>query len=76
MKSPRTIAIAAARPEPLDVTMVTNRIEITAAFGERAAWEATIKRLTKKESQETNPQRKRHIRLMLLNAQTQLALLG
>lgn len=76
MKPPRTVAVAAARPEPLDVTMVTHHTEITTAFGARAAWEATIKRLTKKESQETNPQRKRHTRLMLLNAQTQLALLG
>lgn len=76
MKTPRTVAVAAARPEPIDVTTVTNRNEIANAFGARAAWEATIKRLTKKESQETNPQRKRHTRLMLLNAQTQLALLG
>jgi len=76
MKSPRTIAIAAARPEPLDVTTVTHRTEISTAFGARAAWEATIKRLTNRESKETNPQRKRHTRLMLLNAQTQRALLG
>jgi len=76
MSTPRTVAVAADKPERLDVTTVTARNEIAAAFGERAAWQATINRLIKKESQETNPQRKRHTRLMLLNAQTQLALLA
>ena len=58
----------------LDITDVTVREDVAAAFGERAAWEATIKALTTKEAKETNRQRKNHLRLMLLNAQAQLAL--
>ena len=62
------------RPHYLDVTTVTDRRELAAAFGERAAWEATILRLTAKEAKEKDPRTKRHLRLMLLNAQTQLSL--
>lgn len=62
------------RPHYLDVTKVIDREEIASAFGARAAWEATILRLTAKEAKEKDPRVKRHLRLMLLNAQTQLNL--
>lgn len=62
------------RPHYLDVTTVTDRRELASAFGERIAWEATIRRLTAKEAKEKDPRAKRHLRLMLLNAQTQLSL--
>ncbi len=58
----------------LNVTVVTDREEIARAFGDRAAWQATITKLTHKEAKETDARKKRHLRLMLLNAQTQLAL--
>lgn len=64
------------RPHYLDITSVTDRDEIASTFGERAAWEATIKTLTRRDATERDPQRKRHIRLLLLNAHTQLSLLG
>lgn len=63
------------RPHYLDITSVTDRAELTEAFGERAMWEATIKTLTRRDAVERDPHRKRHIRLLLLNAHTQLSLL-
>jgi hypothetical protein len=62
------------RRHNLDITSVIDREEIVAAFGAAAMWRATITVLTKREARETDPRRKRHLRLMLLNAQTQLAL--
>ena len=59
----------------LDVTTVTDRNEVASAFGECTAWQAAITQLRKREAEATNPQRKRYLRLMLLNAETQLALL-
>ena len=56
----------------LDVTIVTDRDEVAAAFGTVAAWRANILKLTAKEAKEKHPQRKRYLRLMLLNAYTQL----
>lgn len=64
------------RPHYLDVTSVIDRKEIADTFGDRAMWEASIKTLTRRESVERDPRRKRYLRLMLLNAHTQLALLG
>ena len=58
----------------LDITSVTDREEIAAAFGQRAAWQATITRIIQKEAKETDRRKKQHLRLMLLNAQTQLQL--
>ena len=62
------------RKNQLDITSVTDREDITEAFGAAAMWRATINNLTIKEAKERDPRRKRHLRLMLLNAQTQLAL--
>lgn len=63
------------RPHYLDVTMVTDRKEIEAAFGPAAAWQATIKQLTNRAMRETNPIRKKYLCLMISNAETQLELL-
>jgi hypothetical protein len=62
------------RPHRLDITSVIDREEIAAAFGAAAMWRATITVLTQREARETDPRRKRRLRLLLLNAQTQLAL--
>ena len=45
----------------LDITSVTDREEIAAAFGEAAAWRAVIVRLKAREAREKNPQRKRKL---------------
>lgn len=58
----------------LDITNPIVREDIAAAFGERTAWQATITNLTRREAKETDPKRKAHLRLMLLNAQMQLSL--
>jgi len=63
------------RKEQLDITSVTDRKDIIEAFGAAATWRATINQLTIREAKERNPQRKRRLRLLLLNAQTQLALI-
>lgn len=60
--------------QKLDVTQVTHREEIALAFGEAAAWRAAVARYTHLEARADNPQRKRKLRLMLLNAQNQLRL--
>lgn len=63
------------RPHYLDVTTVTDREELASAFGPRAAWLATIKQLTARSLRETNPIKQKYLRLMISNAETQLALL-
>lgn len=57
----------------LDITSVTDRADIVAAFGDAAMWRGAISRLTQREARERDPHRKRYLRLMLLNAYTQLA---
>jgi len=59
----------------LDVTTVTGREEVALAFGPIAAWQAAITRIMHKEAKATDTVTKRYLRLQLLNAQTQLALL-
>ena len=63
------------RPHRLDVTSVTDREELAEAFGHAATWRASINVLTAKEAKERDPLRKRMLRLLLLNAYTQLALI-
>jgi len=58
----------------LDVTTVTDREEIASAFGAITAWRATVHTLRLREHRATDPHKKRHLRLMLLNAETQLQL--
>ena len=62
------------RPHYLDITSVIDRDEVASAFGHAAAWRAAIVRITAREAKETDPKRKRMLRLRLLNAQTQLSL--
>ena len=63
------------RPAHLDVTTVTDWREVAEAFGPRAAWQACIKQWRNKLSRETDPHRIRRAKLMMSNAEVQLALL-
>jgi hypothetical protein len=56
----------------LDVTLVTDRSEVAAAFGDAAAWRAAVNNFKLREARETDPRRKRKLRLQLLNAENQL----
>ena len=58
----------------LDVTSVTDREDIVEAFGAAAMWRASIKVLTKRYDREADPRRKRHLALLISNAETQLSL--
>lgn len=58
----------------LDVTSVTDREELAAAFGTATAWRAAVSNLKLREARETDPRRKRKLRLQLLNAENQLRL--
>lgn len=60
----------------LDLTLREHRLELASAFGERAAWEATIVQLTAREAKAHDKQRKQRLRLLLLSAHTQLSLLN
>jgi hypothetical protein len=64
-----------SRVHRLDVTQVTDREDLAEVFGDAATWRANINVLTTKEAKERDPQRKRMLRLLLLNAHTQLALI-
>lgn len=50
------------------------RADIEGGFGTAAYWHYEVTRLMRIDATETNLRRKRHNRLMLLNAQTQLGL--
>lgn len=58
----------------LDATLPAHRDEIATAFGAAAAWRATVNTIKLREARETDPRRKRKLRLALFNAETQLAL--
>lgn len=58
----------------LDITTVTDREEIAAAFGTTAAWRAAVHTLRLREHKATDPRKKRNLRLQLLNAENQLRL--
>lgn len=62
------------RPHWLDVTMVTDRNEVAAAFGAIKAWELAVTKLRQREAKATDRNAKRKLRLALLNAETQLQL--
>ena len=59
------------KKEIIDPADPNGRLELAAAFGWPAAWDACIKVLTTREAKETDRRRKARLRLMLLNAQTQ-----
>lgn len=58
----------------LDITSVTDREEVAAAFGTAAAWSAAVHNLKLREAKATDPRKKRALRLALLNAENQLRL--
>lgn len=62
------------RPHYLDVTSVTDREELAAAYGAIHAWEATVTRLREREAKATDRQTKTRLRLALYNAEVQLHL--
>lgn len=62
------------RPHYLDVTSVTDREELAAAFGSIFAWEATVTKLREREARASNRQDKLKLRLQLLSAENQLRL--
>lgn len=64
------------RPNYLDITSVIDREEVASAFGARAAWEATIKRIKCKEARTKDHHTKQRLRLQLLNAENQLRLIN
>ena len=63
-----------ARGHRLDATQHTDWVEISNAFGPALAWQAAINQLITREAKTRDPRKKMHLRLMLLNAQTQLEL--
>ena len=56
----------------LDLTQHEDREEVADAFGQVAAWRAALTAYKAREDRETNPQRKRKLRLMIYNAEVQL----
>lgn len=64
------------RMTPLNVTSVTDRDDLIAAFGAHTAWKAIITQLRIREAKVTDRRRKMELRLELLNAENQLRLLG
>ena len=63
-----------ARGQRLDATQHTDWVELSGAFGPAVAWQTTIQQLITREAKTSDPRKKMHLRLMLLNAQTQLEL--
>jgi hypothetical protein len=59
----------------LDLTSVSDREDIAAAFGPRAAWRANILQLRKRIPLVTDRRRKLLLELELLSAENQLRLL-
>ena len=59
----------------LDLTSVSDREDIAAAFGPHAAWRATILQLRKRIPLVTDRRRKLLLELELLSAENQLRLL-
>jgi len=59
----------------VDLTRSDHFDDFVSAYGPRTAWETRIKQLTAKEAKPNLPAReKQRLRLMLLNAHTQLQL--
>ena len=60
--------------EHIDVTTVTGREELAGAFGTLTAWRLAVDTYRLREARETDPTKKRRLRLMMFNAETQLRL--
>jgi len=62
------------KPHHFDVTSVTDMNELTACYGLLGAWTIAVTQLRNREAKATDRKKKRYLRLMLLNAETQLKL--
>ena len=62
------------KPHYFDVTSVTDMNELTACYGVHQAWTIAVTQLRRRESIAHDRKHKRYLRLMLLNAETQLKL--
>jgi hypothetical protein len=62
------------KPHYFDVTSVTDMNELTASYGVHQAWTIAVTQLRRRESQAHDRKKKQYLRLMLLNAETQLKL--
>lgn len=62
------------KPHYFDVTTVTDMNELTACYGLHGAWTIAVTQLRRREAKATDRKRKQYLRLMLLNAETQLSL--
>ena len=62
------------KPHYFDVTSVTDMNELTASYGAHQAWTIAVTQLRRRESQARDRKKKQYLRLMLLNAETQLKL--
>ena len=62
------------KPHYFDVTSVTDMEELTHCYGAHKAWLTAVTQLRRRESQAHDRKKKQYLRLMLLNAETQLKL--
>jgi hypothetical protein len=62
------------KPHYFDVTSVTDMNELTASYGAHKAWTIAVTQLRNREAKATDRKKKQYLRLMLLNAETQLSL--
>ena len=62
------------KPHYFDVTSVTDMNELTACYGAHEAWTIAETQLRRRESKAHDRKHKQYLRLMLLNAETQLKL--
>jgi hypothetical protein len=62
------------KPHYFDVTSVTDMEELTYCYGAHKAWLTAVTQLRSREAKATDRKKKQYLRLMLLNAETQLSL--
>jgi len=62
------------KPHYFDVTSVTDMNELIQCYGAHQAWVTAVTQLRNRESKAHDRRKKQYLRLMLLNAETQLKL--
>ena len=62
------------KPHYFDVTSVTDMDELSQCYGAHQAWTIAVTQLRSREAKATDRMKKQYLRLMLLNAETQLKL--
>jgi hypothetical protein len=62
------------KPHYFDVTSVTDMDELSQCYGAHKAWTIAVTQLRNREAKATDRMKKQYLRLMLLNAETQLSL--